>query len=688
MKKQNDRQIIEEMQRRYKEADGLWGSLSGEFKKHKRFALAPNGQWTEEETNRMGEPCMQTNRMLAYVMQVINTTVKQDIGCDITPVSEGADKVLARVRQAQIMAVWDKGDGKGAFAYALKDQICGGYGVLTQTIDWATDTGFDKKITFKALKDASTFRCDPSAKAPALCDMKYAMIESLLTKGGFEKQYGEWRDMSGPSREKWEKGEKKKIIEYWRIVKTDTRKVFLLEDGGSVTEEELKAAQMMAAMDPEGAPAPELMMNSDGKPTMRNVSDCQVEQLIIGNDKVLKKVLWPGSRLPFKVVEGREYWEDGKKSLQPMTLAAENPQKKYNFIESQKAILYSKGPLEIVFIPAGGDSAGINDKLQEASRNGSKNIIVIPYETTNAAGQALEKPIFKPPILVDAGLTTEGQLAIKDIEACFGIINAGWIDRPADASGVAIERTEAQGETSNFDYPMASFKALEELWKDTMEIIETLGIPMQVKLAGDDQREETVWVANKNAAQAHGMKNYDLDEGEEYSLIIKARPAPDTLRQKSFDQMNEFAKRHPNYAPIFADLDARSSLDNLYSDDIAERLHKAISIQFPGVLGDSGDPRVQAAQQQVQQAQAQMQQMQQAMQQIQQQAQAQVMKLELQLAGMKANHDNEQERITLEHMIEQERVKLEAYDDVTKRMKVQKEVLSPSVSAVKEVQDA
>lgn len=673
MKKQTDEQIIKEMQDRKKEADELWSSLHSSFKEMNRFVNAKDGQFTDEERNRMGDPCVQENRILSFLNFIINGAVKQDIGCDVEPVSDGADSKLARVRQAQIMKAWALGKGKQAAAMALRHAVSGGFGVITQEIAFADNSGFNKTIKYRALKDPTTFRCDPSAREPAMADMKWAIIEDHISKGGFEKQFGEWTEIRGKERDAWEKGDKKIVFQYWRILNKG-QTLYAGKDGKDYTKSELEE------WDEATGPKPDL----GEEPTSREISEDTVQQIIITNDKVKKIKEFPGCRLPWKVIEGREYWNEGKKSLQSMGLHAMSPQKKLNFIESQKAAMFSKGPMEIVFIPTEGDTAGITAKITEAARNGSKNVIAIPYKSLDKDGNKLPPPVFKPQLLGDPMLTNEGEIAVSAIEAVIGITKGAVMSRPSDASGVAIHSSEEQAETTNFDYIDNWLTGLEELFRDTLYIIPKLGIAMQLKLAGDDQKDEVVWVNNQAAALKSGGKNYDLDEDEEYALTLRVSPNPKTMRDKAFMQMNDYAKRHPELAPLIGDLDARASLDNKYSDDIASRAHNQIKHLAPWVLeqGDSQDPKTMMLQQQLQAAQGQMQQMNQAMGQMQQEAQQKLQALTAQLQGLKADKSNESRRIELEAQIKQQGEDTAKFEALTNRLKVEQaaalKVLSPA----------
>jgi len=675
MKKQSDSSIIKEMQDRIKEADELWSSLHASYKEMNRFVNARDGQFTDDERNRMGEPCVQENRVLSFLNFIINGAMEQDIGCDVEPVSDGADAKLARVRQAQVMKTWSMGKGHQAAGMALRHAVSGGFGVLTQEIAYADNSGFNKKIQYKALKDPTTFRCDPSAMQPAMVDMKWAIIEDHISKGSYEKQFGEWEEMRGKNRDTWERGDKKIVFQYWRILKKGS-KLYQAQDGKDYTEGELESWDEKDGDNPR----PDL----GEEPTMREIPEDMVQQIIITNEKVKKIVEFPGFRLPWKVVEGREYWNEGKKSLQSMALHAMSPQKKLNFIESQKAAMFSKGPMEIVFIPTEGDTAGLTSKITEAARNGSKNVIAIPYKSIDKEGNKLPPPVFKPQLLGDPMLTNESEIAVAAIEAVIGITKGAVMSRPSDASGVAIRNSEDQAITSNFDYKDNWITALEEMFRDTLYIIPKLGIAMQLKLAGDDQKDEVVWVNNQLAAAKSGAKNFDLDEDEEYALTLKIGPNPKTMRDKAFMQMNDYAKRHPELAPLIGDLDARASLDNKYSDDIANRAHNQIKHIAPWVLeqDDNQDPKTMMLQQQLQQANGQMQQMQAAMGQMQQEAQEKLQALTSQLQGLKADKSNEARRIELDAQAKAAQDDVDRFEALTNRMKVEQaaalKVLSPA----------
>lgn len=672
-RKQSDDKIIQEMEDRKKEGEDLWSPIHAEFRAMYRFVNAKEGQFTEDERNRMGEPCVQENRLLSFLNYIINGAVKQDIGCDVEPVSEGANDKLARVRQAQVMKIWDMGKGKQAAAMALRHAVSGGFGVITQEIAYADNSTFNKTIKYKALKDPTTFICDPSAREPAMADMKWALIEDHVSKASYEKQFGEWEDLKGKDKEKWEIGDKKLVYQYWRIIKAGTT-MYSATDGKSYKQDELESWD-----ETEKGPKPDL----GDEPMSRTVSEDTVEQLIITNKKIKKRITFPGCRLPYKVIEGREYWLEGKKTLQSMALHAMGPQKALNFVKSQQTAMWSKGPMEIVFIAAEGDSAGITAKITEAARNGSKNVIAIPYKSLDAQGNRLNPPTFKPQIMGDPMLTQEAEYQVSAIEAVIGITKGALMARPADASGVAIHASEEQGETTNYDYIENWLIGLEELFRDTLYIIPRLGISMQIKLAGDDQRDQTIWVNNQAAALRMGMQNHDLDEDEEYSLNLKVGPAPKSMRDKAFLQMNDYSKRHPELAPLIGDLDARASLDNRYADDIAARAHSQIAHMAPWVLdSNQANPQTMALQQQLQMAQQQMQQMGQAMQQMQQEAQAKLQGLTAQLQGLKADKSNEARRIELEAAIKQQAEETAKYEAFTNRLKVEQapalKVLSPA----------
>ena len=151
-RKVNDDAMLSRFKKHLEEADEYWSPIHAKAREYKRFAVKEKGQWTEEEAQRMGEPMVQTNRTLAYINIVVNGATQQDIGCIVEPVSEGASAQLALVRQAQIMTLWNKGNGQMASAYALREEVWGSFGVVKQTLGFADKSGFNKKINWEALR--------------------------------------------------------------------------------------------------------------------------------------------------------------------------------------------------------------------------------------------------------------------------------------------------------------------------------------------------------------------------------------------------------------------------------------------------------------------------------------------------------------------------------------------------------
>jgi hypothetical protein len=673
IKAKRDDQILEEFRKRFSEAGELWDPIHTDFRNYYRFSVAVDGQWNPQEKARMGDPALQTNRVLAYGNQVINTAIQQEIGCLVEPVSEGATAQLGLVRQSQIMTLWRKGDGSVASGYALRGQIFGSYGVLTQEIAFADRSGFNKTIKWHALEDPTMFRCDPAARGPALSDMTYSIIEHDLSKAGFRKRWGAIQKLSRIKDENFYEGGngKQKVFEYWCLHEGSYEEV-ADTNGKTYRREEYMAL--------DAATRPELATLVTGDEVTRRVSDNQVIQYIIGNDRVLKRIPWPGSRIPQKVIEGRIYWESNKKSYQAMTTHAMNPQKKYNFIESQKALMFSKGPQEIVFAPAETTVADVQKKLNDVSRNGSQGITVIPYKAIGPNGEVLGAPTFKAQLLGDPVLTQESQLAINDIEACFGMSPLSWMNPNPTASGVAMERRETQGQTSNFDFVKNWLVGLEESFRDTLEIIPKLGIAMQIKLAGPDQKERTVWVG-RGAPAADGTPNFDLDEDEEYALVLRVTPSEKHQRELAFDQLMMMVQRFPNLAVAIPDLAIKAGTNNQYTETMAARAERMVP---PAILGEQQmDPQVALMGAQLEQAGSVIQGLQ---QQLQSAVQA-LRSLQEQLKLEKASNANDlviaamEDRIKkMELGIDEQKLRVEQYKATTERLAAEAERLKLATS--------
>lgn len=650
----DDAAIITEFEERLDEAKGFCEPIHNDFKKHKRFACKIGGQWSQEEKDRMGpgNPHLEVNRLMAYVNQVVNSIIQSDIGCDVSPRSLGAADVLARVRKSQLMTLAGMSHAPAIFGNAFRECVWGGFGVIREKIIFADSKGFNKTFVWDWIQDPTCFYWDPSAKGPALKDMAYCILEYSLSKTGYEREYGRWNGAKSKTgkRDLWESGQKKKVYEYWRIVDNEYNEYSDM-NGVSITED-----------DP--AFATKVKRDKRNKPIARRQTKAVVEQYLIADGEIKSYSEWPAERIPFQVIEGLKILLDDEVELQPMTARAEAPQKYLNFIKSQKAILASKAPIEIVFVPVEGDVDAQVGRLAEVAQNGAQDVRVVKYRSLDKNGNAISPPTFKAPMLGDPVLTTEEQMAIADIEACFGMMRNSWLSKPADASGVAIRESEDQGMTSNFDFVHNLYVAIEESYRQALEVLPKLGISMQIKLAGEDEQEETVWI---NGGQDNKQyQNYTLDPNEEYSLSLNVGPSEKTILEQTFKQLVDFAKAFPSAQQAIGDLAALAGLNNMFKSQIAKRMKATIP---PQILGTGGDPRLAQAQQIIQQLQGQLHQMQSQSEMFQTNSKMMIQNLKMQLQTAKQNKDNQAVADGLDAQIRQEEIRIAAFEAETDRLK-------------------
>ncbi len=661
-KKINDK-IMAEFKEFKTEAHERWGTIYEFCNQRKKFNLKKDGQWTQGDIERMGKnsPHMTFNTLVGYINYMANEALQQDIGCDVEPRSSGASEELALVRRAQIMALQDLCNAYTTYGFALREGGASGIGAMRQVIKSSGKGGKEKTLVWEPIRDYNALLFSANAEGPGLGNKTRASVESLLTKQEFEDKYGTYKNLD-KDQTTWEKGNRKKVYEYWRVI-TGSRKLYKLEAGNTIEAEEYDAM--------EDEEKPPILMGADGvTPEIEEDEEPVVEQWLIGNGRVLSgPELFPSTRIPIWMFFFRTIEIDGQLEVQSMTIFAEDAQKSKNFLKNVKAQMWAKSPTPIAFVPVESLNAVQEKGMAQAAESGAGEygVAIIRYKSIDDNGNAIQKPTLEYPKLTDNSLVQEENLLREDIESAIGMNNTPFLQQAAGTSGVAIKESAMMGLTSNFDGLKSWQDMIEESLRCGLEVIERMPISMQIKLAGEDQQERVAWVNAKHAL-APGMKNYTIDSNEEYQLSLRVRPNSRTMREQENQSWIELYKVNPPAAQLTGDL----FMDNISTKNSKEAAKRLRAMLPPQAL-QANNPAIAMLQQQLQQAQSQMQQLQgEAAQEIQAREQK-LQGLEQQLQMLKADKTGEIQKNGLEQQVKLLEVQVDQYKAETDRLKAENE---------------
>ena len=270
----------------------------------------------------------------------------------------------------------------------------------------------------------------------------------------------------------------------------------------------------------------------------------------------------------------------------------------HNSSETETIALAPRAP----FIGVEGQFEGHEAKWGTAN---SQSHAYLEYKAKDINGQPVGAPqrnVYEPPV---QAITQARMLASDDLKATTGIYDAALGAKSNETSGIAIQRRNAQAQTSNFHL----IENLTRSIRHTGVIINSW-IPVYYdgprvgRIIGDEGEEEIVKL-NQEFKHKGQMVTYRMDVGK-YDIAVETGPSFATKRQEAAAAMLDLTKSYPNLFPIIGDLMVKS-LDIPGAHEMSERLKK---VAPPGVIEDKNQkpipPEVQAQLQQQQQMLEQM----------------------------------------------------------------------------------
>ena len=264
-------------------------------------------------------------------------------------------------------------------------------------------------------------------------------------------------------------------------------------------------------------------------------------------------------------------------------------------------------------------------------------------------------PQRQPFASVPAGVLQEAMNSADDIKATMGMFGASIGEEDNAVSGRAIIARQRESDTGTFHFIDNLSRAMRHAGRIIVDLIPHVYQPGRIiRILGEDKREASnvqLGQLGQQGQMPDFTNVFDLTAGK-YDVVVDVGPGYTTKRQEAASQMIEFARVNPAAAGLISDLIAKN-LDWPGSQEIAERFKAMLP---PQIIGEN--PQIQQLQQALQQTQAQAQQI---IGQLQQ----------------------EVERVKQDKRIEVEKLKIDAYDKETNRLKtVQTGMMPEQVQAL------
>lgn len=544
------------------------------------FEFHAGVQWPENIRNQRSaanRPCLTTNRLKAFVAQVVGDARQNAPAIHVAPVDDGADKDTAEVYEGLIRHIEQRSSAKQAYLGAFEHACVGGFGHWRIVTDYADEDSFSQEICVKRIPSPFAVKWDPNAKEYTRSDAMWCFVAEWMTKEAFEDKWPketpsdweqEYRNTQG-----WMNVDRVRVCEYF--VKEPYKKTIAMLQDGKVIDitDILDLAPMIPYVD------------------TRETTGHKVMRYVLTGHAVLEKQEMPTRHIPIVSVFGPEEVIGDRIRHASLIRHAKDPQRMYNFWRTaitEKIALAPKSPFLVTPTQVKG-----HEQLWASANLDNK-----PYLMYNPDPQAPGAPQRQLPAMVNQAEMAEAQQAVDDIKATMGMFDASLGAQGNETSGRAIIARQREGDNATFAWIDNLARAIEHTGRILVDMIPRIYDTNRViRILGIDDTQDMVEI---NQVLPSGQLVNDLTVGK-YDVSISVGPSYSTKRIEAADSMMQFVQAVPAAGQVAGDLIAKN-MDWPGADQLAERLKKLLP---PGMADDAEDlsPEEQAQRQQ-QQAEA------------------------------------------------------------------------------------
>ena len=557
-----------------------------------RFAALD--QWPDDvkaEREKDGRPMLTLDHTGQPIRKVTGGIRSNMPSIKVDPIDDGADKETAGVLEDLIRQIEQTSDAQAsAYMTAANFQVKCGYGVFRINTVENNDDIFEQDIVIEREKNPFAWYFDPDAIKPQKQDGRFCIKSEIMTKKKFEVKFPNAKEVPvdipaqaiGQSFELWYSPDSVRIGEYFTKRK-EKKELTQLSNGVVIPTEDIDQEAIQGYREQGVEPV-----------RVREVEVDAIDWYKLTAFDILEHVEWRGKYFPAIPVYGVEENIEGKTEYRGIVRAAKDPQRMYNYWNTQAAEaigLQPKAPYKLT-----ADQLKGNEQFWNNAN--TKNL---PYLVYNPDPKAPGAPVREAPPMVQSGYLQQAQVSAVDIQQATGVFQASTGDLPEQRSGKAVIalQQEANLGSSVFEANLAS--SVEHAGRVVIDLIpHYYDTERVVRLRGEDDSVRFVEI-NQPILTPDGKKiQNDLTRGK-YDVRAGAGPSFRTRRIEAASSMVELARVFPQVLEVAGDLVAKN-LDWPGADEMAERLKKLLP---PGMVKDEDrDPEeVQAEQQAAQQAQ-------------------------------------------------------------------------------------
>jgi hypothetical protein len=535
-------------------------------------------QWPEDiraQRTLERRPCIQVNRLNAFVKQVTNDQRQNRPCIQVNPVDDFGDPETAEVLQGIIKHIETRSNSDVAIDTAFEHAVTGGFGYLRVITEYPDPMSFDQDIRIVRIKNQFTVYFDPSCQEADYSDAQFAFIVEDISHAEFKAQYpdSELAGLTeftsiGDRSASWLTKDSVRVAEYFYIER-EQAEIALLASGEVVRLDQV----------PEGLQV--LKTRIADIPVVRWAKINAIE--------ILEETDWAGKWIPIVPVLGDELNVDGERHLVGLVRDAKDPARMINYWKSAQTEMIALAP-RAPYVAAEGQLEGHEAAWAQAN---TRNQSVLQYKPKSVDGNLVPAPqrnVVEPPI---QAISVALQQSVDDLKAATGIHDASLGAQGNETSGKAILARQQEGDTANFHFVDNLTRAIKHLGRILIDLIpKTYDTPRVLRIIGKDEQQRTVAI-NQPTTDKGVERIYDVTTGR-YDVTVSVGPSYNSRRSQAVESMMQLTQAYPAIVPVAGDLMV-ANMDWPGAAQIAERLKKML----PPELQDEDGQQKQAVPPQV-----------------------------------------------------------------------------------------
>ena len=595
--------------------DGYFGENVTRGKDDMNFVL--RDQWSaveRSEFSRLFKPAMTFNKLYDTTKKVIGEQRKNKPDLMVRSLTGKSTQKQIDLRADLVRTISYQSQNDLVYQTAFRSALMMGFGAFEICLDYESPKSFNQIIRFELIPDSTRTSFDPTALKPHKGDGNFCARQYLYTKEEFYATYPHvlnpvsYSDPRSLLDFQWETRDTIVVCKYARK-EWFPIKLFLLNDGRSVTEEEWDEMQEDIKMQTELADASQVVGDIIRKTIPQIVGermskDYKIRQYILTQNQIIEFSEWPSKYLPIIFVDGDSNYINGKQYTRSFIHEAKDAQKFVNYVGSEIAAeIKNRRREQWLGTPdniQGYEQMWRNPELQAGM------LTAKPDPKTGAMPQKMPAWELSPTLL------QQFQRGSQDMREILGFSENEAL-QGHDMSGKARRERKLEGSLSAYVWFDNLNQAIEQGGRVVLDLLPVIAGENErhMVVSKADGRTESVTLNKIIGESENGepIRDNALDGGD-YDVEIDTGPSFAVQKDMALEFFQQTLQANPQTFSLIADLWAKN-LDVQFMPQIAERFKTLVPPQI--IAKEEGKqlpPQPPSPQEQLAQAQLQQQQQQ------------------------------------------------------------------------------